>query len=627
MAHVQGSHIGLWKPQNLTTDKISSQKMFVDNMDLLEEFALSVIKRSTTPVPTIAALRAINTSDTMVYIDGTTVMVKAKGLYFFDRGNTTTDNGDTIIAPTTGGGRWISDRTFLGSLAFKNSLSKSDVGLGNVDNTSDANKPVSTAQATAIADAKKAGTDAQTNLTAHTSTKTNPHGVTKEQVGLGNVPNVATNDQTPTFTQASTLTNVASGEKLSVLFGKVMKGLADLISHLANKSNPHGVTKTQVGLGNVDNTSDMDKPVSTATQEVLDSLSGGSAGQLVEFNSHKNNTSNPHSVTKTQVGLGNVPNVATNDQTPTYTAASTLATLTSGEKLSVSFGKIMKGLSDLISHLGSKANPHGVTATQVGLGNVDNTSDANKPVSTAQATSIADAKKAGTDAQTNLTAHTNTKTNPHGVTATQVGLGNVPNVATNDQVPTYTQATTLTNLTSGEKISVSFGKIMKGLADLISHLANKSNPHGVTKTQVGLGNVDNTSDANKPISTATQAALDKCAKIQTDGEIGSQRFNRLTGFALVDGIDLNTVKHSGQYGVGISCQNRPVSTGTYDMLEVIMYSTHWLIQRYYVLNSAGVISGVYYRSYISDLTWTTWKLYNINTILANTMAVAEVIDE
>ena len=41
---------------------------------------------------------------------------------------------------------------------------KSDVGLGNVDNTSDEDKPVSTAQAAAIADAKKAGTDAQSNV-------------------------------------------------------------------------------------------------------------------------------------------------------------------------------------------------------------------------------------------------------------------------------------------------------------------------------------------------------------------------------------------------------------------------------------------------------------------------------
>lgn len=44
-----------------------------------------------------------------------------------------------------------------------------------------------------------------------------------------------------------------------------------------------------------------------------------------------------------------------------------------------------------------------------------------------------------------------------------------------------------------------------------SHRSNTSNPHGVTKTQVGLGNVDNTSDSNKPISTATQTALDSKA--------------------------------------------------------------------------------------------------------------------
>lgn len=41
-----------------------------------------------------------------------------------------------------------------------------------------------------------------------------------------------------------------------------------------------------------------------------------------------------------------------------------------------------------------------------------------------------------------------------------------------------------------------------------AHVASTANPHGVTKAQVGLGNADNTSDADKPISTATQAALD-----------------------------------------------------------------------------------------------------------------------
>lgn len=75
------------------------------------------------------------------------------------------------------------------------------------------------------------------------------------------------------------------------------------------------------------------------------------------------------------------------------------------------------------SHIGNKSNPHGVTKAQVGLGNVNNTSDANKPVSTAQATAIADAKAAGTNAQTNLTTHMQNKSNPHGVTRDQLGLG------------------------------------------------------------------------------------------------------------------------------------------------------------------------------------------------------------
>ena len=71
-------------------------------------------------------------------------------------------------------------------------------------------------------------------------------------------------------------------------------------------------------------------------------------------------------ITKEAVGLGNVPNVTTNDQTPTYTAASALATLVSGEKLSVSMGKIMLAITNLISHLANTSNPHSVTLAQLG---------------------------------------------------------------------------------------------------------------------------------------------------------------------------------------------------------------------------------------------------------------------
>lgn len=80
------------------------------------------------------------------------------------------------------------------------------------------------------------------------------------------------------------------------------------------------------------------------------------------------------------------------------------------------------------NHIANKSNPHGVTKSQVGLGNASNTSDANKPVSTAQAAAIADAKAAGTAAQTSINNHAGRKDNPHTVTRAQLGL------ATTDKV-------------------------------------------------------------------------------------------------------------------------------------------------------------------------------------------------
>lgn len=130
----------------------------------------------------------------------------------------------------------------------------------------------------------------------HVANKSNPHGVTKEQLGLGNVPNVTTNNQTPTYTVPSTLSALVSGEALSTAFGKLAKAVSDVISHLGNRNNPHGVTKAQIGLGSV-------------------------------------------------------PDVSTNDQTPTYSDTATLTTLSSGEKLSVAFPKIKLAISRLISHL------------------------------------------------------------------------------------------------------------------------------------------------------------------------------------------------------------------------------------------------------------------------------------
>jgi hypothetical protein len=80
------------------------------------------------------------------------------------------------------------------------------------------------------------------------------------------------------------------------------------------------------------------------------------------------------------------------------------------------------------NHIANKSNPHTVTKTQVGLGNVNNTSDADKPVSTAQATAIADAKAAGTAAQTSINSHAGRRDNPHTVTRAQLGLATTDHV-------------------------------------------------------------------------------------------------------------------------------------------------------------------------------------------------------
>ena len=44
--------------------------------------------------------------------------------------------------------------------------------------------------------------------------------------------------------------------------------------------------------------------------------------------------------------------------------------------------------------------------------------------------------------------------------------------------------------------------------DIDAHTQNVLNPHNVTKEQIGLGNVDNTTDANKPVSSAQKSYVD-----------------------------------------------------------------------------------------------------------------------
>ena len=92
----------------------------------------------------------------------------------------------------------------------------------------------------------------------HIQDKGNPHGVTKAQVGLPLVPNVATNDQTPTFSEASVFAllngSEEGGDTLATLFSKLAKGMHDLSDHKGNTNNPHEVTASGIGAAEVGHT-------------------------------------------------------------------------------------------------------------------------------------------------------------------------------------------------------------------------------------------------------------------------------------------------------------------------------------------------------------------------------------
>lgn len=122
---------------------------------------------------------------------------------------------------------------------------------------------------------------------------------------------------THTHDLATTSTNgfMSSTDK-SKLNGIESGAQVNKVTSVAGRTGAITLSKSDVGLSNVDNTSDVNKPISNATQAALDDKADS-----VDLTSHTSNTSNPHNVTKAQVGLGNVTNEskATMFTSPTFT--------------------------------------------------------------------------------------------------------------------------------------------------------------------------------------------------------------------------------------------------------------------------------------------------------------------
>lgn len=264
-----------------------------------------------------------------------------------------------------------------------------------------------------------------------------------------------------------------------------------LQQHIEDQANPHQVTKIQVGLGLVDN-----YPTATIAE-----ATGGTANnrfmtplrtkQLIDtvataaLVSHQGDYTNPHQVTKTQVGLGNVQNLALATQAEAEAGASHaryMTALRTREAIIAIVGNRLDG------HIGDYANPHQVTKAQVGLGNVQNIGIAtdvdalsglgDSGVITPRLLSLVLSETVGEG----VTDHIQDSANPHGVTKAQVGLGSVENfgIATEVEAQEATAANKyMTPLAVRQAINALVGDSSN------AHVTDFDNPHAVTAAQVG----------------------------------------------------------------------------------------------------------------------------------------------
>lgn len=160
-------------------------------------------------------------------------------------------------------------------------------------------------------------------LTSVSSTIT-PSSLIPCQDDVGNKLGVVTS---PDIVKQTTLDDIQDGTSYKKITD-VEK--TNLLTHIVDFDNPHGVDKTDVGLGNVDNTADLDKAISTDTQAALDLKSDVGHDHDLDYEPKNANiqthistvTGNPHSVTKDEVGLGDVDNTADLDK-PISTATQT----------------------------------------------------------------------------------------------------------------------------------------------------------------------------------------------------------------------------------------------------------------------------------------------------------------
>ena len=539
---------------------------------------------------------------------------------------------ENAIAPGTTAQYWRGDKTWQ-------TLNKAAVGLDQVDNTSDANKPISTAVATALAG--KEPTLAAGSFTQFYRGDKTWQTLNKAAVGLSNVDNTADVDKPVSTATATALANkeptITAGTTGQYWRGdKTWQTLSKATIGLSNVDNTSDLNKpvstatsaaistaiatreptiapglttqfwrgdktwavidlTGLNLNNVDNTHDLDKPISTATQAALNTKEPTiAAGTALQY---WRGDKTWQTVGTVAVGLSNVDNTsdllkpistatqtALNAKEPTITAGTT-SQFYRGDKTWVAIDKSTVGLSNVdntsdankplstaatTALAGKEATIAAGTASQywrgdktwqtldkstVGLANVDNTSDANKPISTAVATALA-GKEPTVAAGTNTQFYRGDKTWV-AIDKSTVGLANVDNTSDANKPISTATATAL----AGKEATITAGTTLQ-------YWRGDKTWQTLNKAVIGLDQVDNTSDANKPISTAVATALAAKAPTNSPTFTGDVSFAGTTSVSGLSAglIGLDQVDNT-------SDANKPVSVATQEALDLKVNSS------------------------------------------------------
>ncbi len=362
-------------------------------------------------------------------------------------------------------------------------LGGADVGLANVDNTSDSNKPISSATQTAFnTKADLVGGLVPTSQIPSLSLTTTftvvsqaaMLALTAIQVQPGDV--AVRTDGAGTFILAAIDPSVLANWIL-------LNAPTDVVNSVNGQTGTVVLDKSDVGLANVDNTSDANKPVSTATQTALDDVAAS------------------------------VHDPAAADISDSTATGRSLLTAADAAAARTVIGAGTSNLAIGLTSTTAKAGDYVPTKSDVGLGNVNNTADLSKPISTAQQTALDDkADLVGglvPTAQIPSLALTTAVTAASqaamlALTSTQVQPGDV--AVRTDGAGTFI-------LTDTDPSQLANWTLLNAPTDVVTSVNGQTSTVVLGKTDVGLGNVDNTSDINKPTSSATQTALDAKADL------------------------------------------------------------------------------------------------------------------